>query len=74
MAHDGIARAVVPSHTLYDGDTIFALSTGSHGRIDTSVVGALAAQLMGQAIVNGVVHAEGVDGIPAYQDLFGNRA
>ena len=45
MAHDGIARAVVPSHTLYDGDTIFALSTGSHGRVETTVVGALAAQL-----------------------------
>jgi L-aminopeptidase/D-esterase-like protein len=72
MAHDGIARAVVPSHTLYDGDTIFALSTGSHGRVDTSVVGALAAQLMGQAIVNAVVHAVGVDNLPAYQDLFGN--
>jgi L-aminopeptidase/D-esterase-like protein len=74
MAHDGIARAVVPSHTLYDGDTIFALSTGSHRRVDTSVVGALAAQLMAQAIVNAVVHAVGVNDLPAYQDLFGNRA
>jgi len=74
MAHDGIARAVVPSHTLYDGDTIFALSTGFHGGVDTSVVGALAAQLMAQAIVNGVVHAVGVNDLPAYQDLFGNRA
>jgi L-aminopeptidase/D-esterase-like protein len=74
MAHDGIARAVFPSHTLYDGDTIFALSTGSYGRVETSVVGALAAHMMAQAIVNGVFHAVGVDGIPAYQDLFGNGA
>jgi L-aminopeptidase/D-esterase-like protein len=74
MAHDGIARAVVPSHTLYDGDTIFALSTGFHGGVDTSVVGALAAQLMAQAIVNAVVHAVGVKNLPAYQDLFGHGA
>lgn len=74
MAHDGIARAVVPSHTLYDGDTIFALSTGFHQGVDTSVVGALAAQLMAQAIVNAVVHAVGLENLPAYQDLFGNRA
>lgn len=69
MAQDGIARAVVPSHTLYDGDTIFALSTGSHAGVETTVVGALAAQLMAQAIVNGVMYAVGVDGLPAYQDL-----
>jgi L-aminopeptidase/D-esterase-like protein len=74
MAHDGIARSVVPSHTLYDGDTIFALSTGSYGRVDASVIGALAAQSMAQAIVSGVIHAVGVENLPAYQDLFGNRA
>ncbi|MGD8916962.1 MAG: P1 family peptidase [Syntrophobacterales bacterium] len=73
MAHDGIARAVAPSHTLYDGDTIFALSTCSHGGVETSVVGALAAELMAQAIVNGVVHAVGVEKLPAYQDLFGSK-
>jgi len=73
MAHDGIARTVVPSHTLYDGDTIFALSTGSHGGVETSVVGALAAQFMAQAIVNAVIHAVGMDNLPAHQDLFGNR-
>ena len=74
MAHDGIARAVFPSHTLYDGDAIFALSTGSYGRVETSVVGALAAHSMAQAIVNGVVHAVGVNNLPAYQDLSGNKA
>ena len=73
MAHDGIARAVFPSHTLYDGDTIFTLSTGSYGRVETSVVGALAAHLVSQAIVNGIIHAEGVDDLPAYHDLFGNE-
>jgi L-aminopeptidase/D-esterase-like protein len=30
VAHDGLARAVRPAHTLFDGDTIFALATGRH--------------------------------------------
>ncbi len=70
MAQDGVARAVVPAHTLYDGDTIFALSTGSHTGVEVTVVGALAAQLMAQAIVNGILLAVGVDGLPAHRDLF----
>ena len=72
MAQNGVARAVVPAHTLYDGDTVFALSTGSHDGVEVTVVGALAAQLMGQAIVNGVLQAEGVDGVPAHKDLAGD--
>lgn len=74
MAQDGVARAVVPAHTLYDGDTIFALSTGSHGGIEVTVVGALAAQLMAQAIVNGILSAVGLAGLPAHRDLFGSTA
>ena len=31
MAHDGLARAVRPAHTMMDGDTIFALATGTPG-------------------------------------------
>jgi len=69
MAHDGIARAVVPSHSLYDGDTIFALSTGTLAGGEVTVVGALAAQLMAQAIVNAVRHAVGAGGLPAHRDL-----
>jgi L-aminopeptidase/D-esterase-like protein len=71
MAQAGIARAVVPAHSLYDGDTIYALSTGSHTGVEVTVVGALAAQLMGQAIVHGILHAVGVDGLPSHRDLFG---
>ena len=73
MAQDGIARAVVPAHTLYDGDTVYALSTGSHPGVEVTVVGALGAHLMGQAIVNGILHAEGVQGIPGHRDLFGDK-
>jgi len=53
MAQDGLARAVNPAHTLYDGDTIFALASGE---IDASVtlVGALAAEVFAQAIRKGV--------------------
>ena len=53
MAHDGIARAIRPSHTLYDGDTLFALSTGKR-RADVNAVGILAAEVVSQAILNAV--------------------
>lgn len=53
MAHDGLARAVNPAHTMYDGDTIFAVSTGQV-EADPTVVGAFGAEVMAQAIRNGV--------------------
>ena len=53
MAHDGIARAIRPSHTLYDGDTLFALSTGKR-RTDVNAVGVVAAEVVSQAILNAV--------------------
>ena len=55
MAHDGIARAIRPSHTLYDGDTLFALSTGKR-RADVNAVGIVAAEMVTQAILNAVRH------------------
>ena len=68
MAHDGLARAIHPSHTLFDGDTIFSLSTGAK-RSNVAVVGALAAEAMAEAILRGVRAAEGVEGIPSVRDL-----
>ncbi len=56
MAQDGIARAVCPAHTMYDGDIVFALSVGS-AVMDISALGALAAELVAQAIVNAVLAA-----------------
>ena len=53
MAHDGLARAIHPSHTLRDGDTLFALSTGKR-RADVNEVGILAAEVVAQAILNAV--------------------
>jgi L-aminopeptidase/D-esterase-like protein len=53
MAQDGLARAVRPAHTLFDGDTIFALATGQIVA-NASVIGAYAAEVTAQAIRNGV--------------------
>ncbi len=70
MAHDGIARAVYPSHTNTDGDTIFALATGANSQVtDGSRVGALAAEVVAEAIVRAVQQATGVLNVPAIRDL-----
>ncbi len=53
MAQDGLARAVRPAHTMYDGDTIFALSTGEL-KADVNLIGAFAAEVFAEAIVRGV--------------------
>ena len=70
MAQDGIARAVRPAHTMLDGDTLFALATGSK-RADVNLVGAYAAEVVAEAIVRGALAAKGVGGLPAHQDLRG---
>jgi L-aminopeptidase/D-esterase-like protein len=67
MAHDGLARAVRPAHTMFDGDTIFALATGQIPA-DISVIGAYAAEVTAQAIRNAVKFATSLNGIRAYQD------
>jgi L-aminopeptidase/D-esterase-like protein len=50
MAHDGMARAIKPIHTMFDGDTIFALSTGKL-QSDVTTIGSVAADLIARAIV-----------------------
>jgi L-aminopeptidase/D-esterase-like protein len=55
MGHDGLARAIRPVHTMFDGDTIFALSTGGLSA-DVTTVGSVAADLLAAAIV-GVARA-----------------
>jgi len=73
MAQDGIARTVRPAHTLFDGDTLFALSTGNK-RADVNLVGAYAAEAVAEAIVRGVRAAESAGGLPAYRDRHGEAA
>ena len=70
MADDGLARAIFPSHTQGDGDTVFALATGRwSGEADISQIGALAADVMARAIVRAATEATGLSNIPAARDL-----
>ncbi len=68
MAHDGLARAVRPAHLMFDGDTIFTLATG---QVDThvNVVGAVAAEVFAEAIVQGIQAAVSLGGLPAARDV-----
>ena len=69
MAHDGLARTIYPAHTMGDGDAIFALATGAVENADVSRVGALAADVMAEAIVRAVQQATGIPGYPAARDV-----
>jgi L-aminopeptidase/D-esterase-like protein len=61
MAHDGLARAVLPAHAPLDGDTIFAAATGSrpmnNPRVELTELGHVATQVMARAIARGVYEA-----------------
>jgi len=57
VAHDGIARAVRPAHTLYDGDTLFCLATGTVPA-PADAVEAVAADVVARAIATGVRAAQ----------------
>jgi L-aminopeptidase/D-esterase-like protein len=52
---------------MFDGDTLFALSTGRKGA-DVNLVGAYAAEVVGQAVVRAVQAAEGAGGLPAWRE------
>ncbi len=71
MAHNGLALAIRPAHTRFDGDTIFALSLPERGiePLEVSLVGALAAELVAQAVVRSIQAAESLHGIPAARDM-----
>jgi L-aminopeptidase/D-esterase-like protein len=69
MAHDGLARAIYPAHTMGDGDTIFALATGAIAGADVSRIGALGAEMIAEAVVRAAREATGIPGYPAARDL-----
>jgi L-aminopeptidase/D-esterase-like protein len=70
MAHDGYARAIYPVHTPNDGDTIFSAATGTWtGQANYGAIGALAADVMAEAIVRAAVTASSSNGLPAARDL-----
>ena len=80
MAHDGIARAVRPSHAPMDGDTVFAVATGARSigsghaaSVDLMWLGHLAALCLARAMARGIYHATPAPGDvkPAWRARFG---
>ena len=72
MAHDGYARSIRPVHTSADGDSIYAVSVGDVAA-DQDLVGTLAANVMSEAILRAVDHAESGYGFPSASELRRNR-
>ena len=75
-AHDGIARAIVPAHTPFDGDLVFAVSTGQGADVDPLAlleIGHAAACCLTRAIARGVYEARSEVGdiLPSWQARFG---
>jgi L-aminopeptidase/D-esterase-like protein len=71
QGHAGLSRAIVPSHTLFDGDTVFALATGVHGTVDQASLGEAAAQTVAHAARRAVRTARALGGIPACSQWLG---
>ena len=68
MATAGLSRAIRPVHTMVDGDTVFALSFGERA-CDVSLLGAVAAETMTRAIVNAVLRAKALEGLPCASEI-----
>jgi L-aminopeptidase/D-esterase-like protein len=70
MGHDGMARTINPVHTPWDGDTLFAMSTGEfQDPVDAGRIGALGAEVVSQAILRAVRTAKSLPGYPDYPAL-----
>jgi L-aminopeptidase/D-esterase-like protein len=81
MAHDGLARAIRPAHTMFDGDSIFCLATGRRPLPEVpgffhaphaqavSDIGQAAADCTARAIIHAVLKATGLAGRPAFREL-----
>ena len=74
-AHDGMARALVPSHTPMDGDLVFGVSTGNGPMVEDPSrllqIGHAAATCLARAIARGVFEASGYEGrpLPTWQEM-----
>lgn len=75
MAHNGFANTINPVHTMWDGDTIFALSTGRAEGIkaDVTAIGAIAATVMAHAVARAIIEAQSLPqfNLPAHCDYAG---
>lgn len=65
IAHDALALTISPSHTLYDGDTVFAISTAKKPAVDFTVLSSLAIEVLAVAVENAVNHLEGTLVLPS---------
>src|SRR5438876_5561136 len=77
MAQDGLAQAIRPAHTPFDGDTVFALSTGTGvaiGPEPLARLGAAAASCLARAIMRALAAAEPLGGYPCWRQLWGGSA
>jgi L-aminopeptidase/D-esterase-like protein len=70
MAQAGIARTVDPCGSMYDGDTLFVLSTGDR-HCDMNLLGVGAAEVVAGAVHRGVRSATSSHGVPAARDVRG---
>ena len=68
MAHDGYARSINPIHTSADGDSIYAVSTGNVDA-DQDLIGTLSAEVVSEAIIRAIRHAESAYGYPSASEL-----
>jgi L-aminopeptidase/D-esterase-like protein len=69
VAQVGIARTIDPCHTMYDGDVLFAVSTGHDKEADINVLGAVAAEVVAEAIIRAIRKAETLAGLPAAKEV-----
>ncbi len=78
MAHDGMAQVIRPAHTMFDGDTVFALAQEPGPQTQqeyataaqrVSTIGAAAANTLARAIIKAILAASNLHGIPATNDL-----
>ncbi|WP_446898947.1 P1 family peptidase [Clostridium sp. LBM24168] len=68
MAHDGYARTMRPAHSMFDGDTIFTMSTGNV-EADINVVGFLAAEVVENAVLKAIKSTDSVMGYKSYKEF-----
>jgi len=70
MAHDGLARTIVPSHTMFDGDTMFVMATGTAKKSgNPTLLGLMAAEVVAASIVRAVLAAQSLPNLPAARDV-----
>jgi L-aminopeptidase/D-esterase-like protein len=68
IAHSGLAKAISPLHTTFDGDLIFAISLGRK-KADVNTIGLLGEVALIEGVKRAVTKAKGFGIIPAYQDI-----